>query len=173
VKEKLRSGELAFSGDVWPNFLYKDYKADANDAWVGLFRSAILITAYKFIFTSPSSVENETKATRSGNARIHGMNEVSLSSIAYTATQVLSIFRSSKYLNDKHTDSERFYHSVLDLFEDIEEQKEVLELKAWWDSQIFPGRRLVDTLPLKGTLAKIKARRKMIRERTLASNNSL
>lgn len=75
--------------------------------WVGLFRSQVLITvcrqyissqtgyansnlnqAYKFIFTSPSSVDKEVKATRSGNARIHGMTEVTLPSIAYTATQV-------------------------------------------------------------------------------------
>lgn len=45
--------------------------------------------AYKHIFTSPSSVEREPKATRSGNARIHGMTNVTPASIAYVATQVL------------------------------------------------------------------------------------
>jgi len=44
--------------------------------------------AYKHIFTSPSSVEKETKATRSGNARIHGMTKVTPASIVYIATQV-------------------------------------------------------------------------------------
>ena len=44
--------------------------------------------AYKHIFTSPSSVEKETKATRSGNARIHGMTRVTTASLAYVATQV-------------------------------------------------------------------------------------
>ena len=44
--------------------------------------------AYKHIFTSPSSVEKEPKATRSGNARIHGMTQVTPASIAYVATQV-------------------------------------------------------------------------------------
>ena len=44
--------------------------------------------AFKHIFTSPSSVEKENKATRSGNARIHGMTRVTLASIAYVATQV-------------------------------------------------------------------------------------
>lgn len=43
---------------------------------------------YKHIFTSPSSVEKEPKATRSGNARIHGMTHVTPASIAYIATQV-------------------------------------------------------------------------------------
>jgi hypothetical protein len=48
----------------------------------------IRLQAYKYIFTSPSSVEKEPKATRSGNARIHGMTRVTMPSIAYVATQV-------------------------------------------------------------------------------------
>jgi hypothetical protein len=44
--------------------------------------------AFKHIFTSPSSVDKEPKATRSCNARIHGMTRVTLPSIAYVATQV-------------------------------------------------------------------------------------
>ena len=44
--------------------------------------------AFKHIFTSPSSVEKETKATRSGNACIYGMTLVTTASLAYVATQV-------------------------------------------------------------------------------------
>ncbi|KAF7966160.1 hypothetical protein HWV62_39766 [Athelia sp. TMB] len=135
IKEQLRSGELSFSGDLWPSFVYENYKCDPGDLWTGLFRSSLLIRAYKFIFTSPSSAEKESKATRSGNARIHGMNEVTLPSIAYIATQVRFALSSSAVFtrNDVHTDSERFYHSILDLFEDTEEQEEVNNLKQWWD----------------------------------------
>ena len=50
--------------------------------------STHLVQAFKHVFTSPSSVEKEAKATRSGNARIHGMTQVTRSSIAYIATQV-------------------------------------------------------------------------------------
>ena len=60
-----------------------------------------LAQAYKHVFTSPSSVDKEPKATRSGNARIHGMTCVTLPSIAYIATQVRAHFSSltcvSKY----------------------------------------------------------------------------
>ena len=115
----------------------------------------LLIQAYKHIFTSPSSVEREPKATRSGNARIHGMTCVTLPSIAYVATQVSNFhFPSScqshldyNFLQvrfalssspvfsrtDLATDSERFYNSILDLFEDPDEQEEVNELMAWWN----------------------------------------
>lgn len=49
--------------------------------------------AFKHVFTSPSSVEKaDVKATRSGNAHIHGMFRVTPASIAYIATQVSSWF---------------------------------------------------------------------------------
>lgn len=108
IQEKLRTGELSVSGDQWPIFLYSGYKFIEDDPWKGLLRSAILVKvnhvrlvlpfhsqhrsfgcqAFKHIFTSPSSVEREAKATRSGNARIHGMTRVTPASIAYAATQV-------------------------------------------------------------------------------------
>jgi hypothetical protein len=34
---------------------------------------------------------------------------------------------------DTSTDSERFYTSVLELFEDVEENEEVNDLLAWWN----------------------------------------
>jgi hypothetical protein len=34
---------------------------------------------------------------------------------------------------DKISDSERFYNSVLDLLEDIDEQEEVRDLLVWWN----------------------------------------
>jgi hypothetical protein len=34
---------------------------------------------------------------------------------------------------DTSTDSERFYNSVLELFDDIEEREEVDELLVWWN----------------------------------------
>lgn len=107
VKQDLKSGEMMVTGDQWPIFLYRDYTYDAEDPWGGLFRSSILISvgpikpsrgstsahplvpqAFQYIFTSPSSVDKEPKATRSGNARIHGMTQVTPASIAYIATQV-------------------------------------------------------------------------------------
>lgn len=54
--------------------------------------------AYKHVFTSPSSVDKVTKATRSGNARIHGMTSVTHPSIAYIATQVRAFGTESVFL---------------------------------------------------------------------------
>ena len=72
------------------------------EEWSSRFRNFLLcpfftaltrtFKAFKHIFTSPSSVDQEPKATRSGNARIHGMHSVTKASIAYVATQVCSFF---------------------------------------------------------------------------------
>ena len=104
---------------------------------------------------SPSSVKREAKATCSGNAHLHGMTNVTAASIAYIATQVrvwsTNFCDASKYLKslcqvhfslssspvfcrlDTISDSERFYLSVLELFNDIEELNEVNDLLAWWN----------------------------------------
>ncbi|KAG2748148.1 hypothetical protein P692DRAFT_20875048 [Suillus brevipes Sb2] len=138
TKENLRSGKLLVCGDQWPVFLYAHHTYDAEDPWCGLLRSRLL--AYKHVFTSPSSVDREPKATRSGNARLHGMNSVTLASIAYIATQVRFALSSSSVFSrtDTATDSETFYHSLLDLMEDPDESKEVDELLVWWNRQVFP-----------------------------------
>jgi hypothetical protein len=215
IKSKLRAGDLTVPGDHWPVFLYTGALYNAADPWKGLLRSQILISvrcslpstahlshltasqAYKHVFTSPSSVESEVKATRSGNARIHGMTRVTPSSIAYIATQVryclstpvqVSVMRtlfqarfaltSSSVFSrtDTTTDSERFYGSVLQLFDDPEEKAEVDDLLVWWNryafamffdlaltilhSQIFPNYSSAQKPAAKNSaFAKIKERR--------------
>lgn len=52
------------------------------------FHYIVHYQAYKHVFTSPSSVDKEPKAMRSGNARLHGMGSVTIASMAYIATQV-------------------------------------------------------------------------------------
>jgi hypothetical protein len=104
TKQSLKSGETAVRGDQWPIFLYSGYVYDSEDPWNGLLRSEILVfvssfydkvlifnyfirQGFKHVFTSPSSVDKEPKATRSGNAYLHGMKSVTKGSLAYIATQ--------------------------------------------------------------------------------------
>ena len=106
---------MAVRGDQWPLLVYARHEFDPEEPWDGLFRSQPLvwvcahlfllpyllhsIQAFKHIFTSPSSVEKEVKATRSGNARIHGMTRVTTASLAYVATQVCLASKHIKSMN--------------------------------------------------------------------------
>ncbi|KAF8451070.1 hypothetical protein L210DRAFT_3500268 [Boletus edulis BED1] len=124
IKEKLRNGQLRVAGDQWPVFLYANYMYDAEDPWNGLLCSGILISAYKYIFTSPSSIDlKEPKATCSCNARIHRMHSVTKASIAYVATQAHFALTSAQVFSctDLLTDSEQFYNSILELLDDLDE----------------------------------------------------
>jgi hypothetical protein len=94
------------------------------------------------------------------------MTHVTPASIAYIATQVrtnsfpfipfkhtcqvylqtrFSLSSSSVFSRtDTSTDSERFYNSVLELFDDIEEREEVEELLVWWNRCALPTHHYCD-----------------------------
>ncbi|KAG1899724.1 uncharacterized protein F5891DRAFT_953484 [Suillus fuscotomentosus] len=173
TKENLRSGEMLVCGDQWPIFLYAHHIYDPEDPWSSLLRSRLLTCAYKHVFTSPSSVDKEPKATRSGNARLHGMNSVTIASIAYIATQVRFALSSSSVFSrtDTTTDSETFYHSLLDLLEDPEESQEVDELLTWWNRQIFPASSAARRpISANSALSKIRQRRIALKRAAVLDN---
>ncbi|KAG1796056.1 uncharacterized protein HD556DRAFT_1431511 [Suillus plorans] len=122
------------NSNQWSLFLYAGYVYDPEALWQGLLRSDILICGFKHVFTSPSSVEKEPKAMRSGNTYLHGMKSVMKGSLAYIATQVQFSLSSSSVFSctDMVTDSENFYHSILDLLEDPDKSEEVADLMTWW-----------------------------------------
>ncbi|KIJ10469.1 hypothetical protein PAXINDRAFT_86064 [Paxillus involutus ATCC 200175] len=165
TRMKLVNGQIQVAGDQWLIFLYTNYTYNAKDPWNGLLRSGLLISAFKHIFTSPSSVDQEPKATRSGNARIHGMQAVTKASIGYTRFALTSAQVFSR--TDLVTDSERFYCSIVELLEDPEEKDKVDQLLMWWNRQIFPLYSDLERLPSKDSvLARIRQKRTEYRERT-------
>ncbi|KAG1847225.1 hypothetical protein F4604DRAFT_1524998, partial [Suillus subluteus] len=111
TKEKIRDRDPDFlvTAYSWPAFLYTDYTFDSSNIEKGLFHSALLLKAFKHLFTSPSSAKevkgdgdgadaiivsqcrrsSESDATtRSHVANIIGMKMVTPRSIAYTACQL-------------------------------------------------------------------------------------
>jgi hypothetical protein len=55
--------------------------------------------AFKYVFTSPSSVDQAPKATRQGNAKLHNMTRVNIASLAYVATQVIIILHYGSFIH--------------------------------------------------------------------------
>ncbi|EGO04463.1 hypothetical protein SERLA73DRAFT_44198, partial [Serpula lacrymans var. lacrymans S7.3] len=138
---KLQSGETLITSDQWPLFLYAGLDYDSTDPWKGLLHNNLLVLAYKYIFLSPSSVNSNTEAyaTRSSNAHLHGMHQVTHGSIAYIATQVCFAFLIQLVFSctDTITDSEWFFNSILGLLQDPDEIEEVNDLIAWWNQYVL------------------------------------
>lgn len=90
---------------------------------------------------------------------------------------------------DTVTDSENFYHSILDLLEDPEESDEVGDLMMWWTrsvlfliklklqsntiySRVFPNSSSSQrSISKNSALSKIREKRAALREQTTASIN--
>ncbi|KAI6012831.1 hypothetical protein EDC04DRAFT_2870886 [Pisolithus marmoratus] len=144
TRMKLMNGEIQVPGDQWLVFLYADYTYDPEDPWNGLLCSGLLVSAYKHIFTSPSSVDQEPKATHSGNACIHGMRCMTKASIV-----------------------------IMELLDDPDESDEVDQLITWWNRQIFLLYTASEQLPSKNSvLARIHQKRAEYKELHDADNDS-
>ncbi|KAG1760336.1 hypothetical protein EDD22DRAFT_781333, partial [Suillus occidentalis] len=50
-----RTSDHIVSENSWPLFVYENYSFSSGDLEKGLFKSKILVQAFKAIFTSPSS----------------------------------------------------------------------------------------------------------------------
>ncbi|KAG1844356.1 hypothetical protein F4604DRAFT_1689115 [Suillus subluteus] len=72
---------------------------------------------------------------------------------------------------DTATNSETFYHSLLDLLEDPDEQGEVTDLLVWWNRQIFPTSSAAKrTLKINSTLSKIRQKRTALKGTTTSNS---
>ncbi|KAH9916549.1 hypothetical protein B0H21DRAFT_781955 [Amylocystis lapponica] len=164
VKVGLCIGELTVAADSWPSLMYRDNAYDPENPWKGLLRGKLLVTAFKHIFTSPTSVDDGSRATRAGNARIHGITSVTPGSIAYVATQVCFALSSAEVFSRSDTamNSAGFYDVLLELLTDEEDKEEINVLFAWWNHQVFPNSFAIQARVLTATsaLARIRAARR-------------
>jgi len=148
----------------WPAFLYDKYSADQDNLEEGLFKSTLLLQAFKAIFTSPSSakevagdgdganiIENNRRAMREFHlgkkvkthvAQIIKMRNVTPRSIAYVSCQLrfaLSSVTSWRSV-DGDFDYVPFWQHIVDFFERPPgriAQRKVDQLLAWWTRKVF------------------------------------
>lgn len=130
MRTRIREGDGNFTvtAQSWPIFCYAHCTCDINDVENGLFRGSLLVKvtlylssncqivmtsfgqAFKFIFTSPSSIaqdnlngtdgpppgkrsKKDRTTTRSNVALLIGLRTVTPCSIAYTAVQVRTLIK--------------------------------------------------------------------------------
>ncbi|KAG1813129.1 uncharacterized protein BJ212DRAFT_1275817, partial [Suillus subaureus] len=126
----------------FPAFLYDKYTANPNDLEEGLFKSRVLLQAYKAVFTSPSSakdiegdgdgidvIQNNRRANKSAfGVKVKKHVRFALSSV----TSWRSV--------DGDFDYEQFWQTIVDFFERAPgraAQRRVDVLLEWWTRKVF------------------------------------
>ncbi|KAG1733471.1 hypothetical protein EDB19DRAFT_1639685, partial [Suillus lakei] len=144
VKARIRerTTDYIISENSWPLFVYENYSVSSNDLEQGLFKSKILVQAFKATFTSLSStreadgdgnganiLENNRRAQRALNqVKVKMCVRFALSSISSWCTI------------DGDFDYEAFWNNIVDFFEDVPgpiAQRRVNKLLEWWTRKIF------------------------------------
>ncbi|KAI6095490.1 hypothetical protein F5141DRAFT_1068347 [Pisolithus sp. B1] len=108
----------------WPSFLYADGDYDPLRPAKGLFKGKYLVMAFRCIFTSPSSAQNELN---SGNVR-------------YWYGSICS----SWMIVDEDFNHEEFYHNIVDYFKLPSLPQKAVELNdllMWWNHYPAAGKR--------------------------------
>ncbi|KAG2127440.1 hypothetical protein BD769DRAFT_1357273 [Suillus cothurnatus] len=126
----------------FPAFLYDKYTANPNDLEEGLFKSRVLLQAYKAVFTSPSSakdiegdgdgidvIQNNRRANKSVfGVKVKKHVRFALSSV--TSWQSI----------DGNFDYEQFWQTIVDFFERAPgrtAQRRIDVLLEWWTRKVF------------------------------------
>ncbi|EJD46774.1 hypothetical protein AURDEDRAFT_39892, partial [Auricularia subglabra TFB-10046 SS5] len=152
---KLLKRQIKVKGENWQRFLYKDIgafdtnpKLLENDPWDGFMQNELLVMCFKHVFTSPSSADKENTdeavTVRSGNADLHGMDEVTIGSLAVSPadrSQLRFALSSAGAFSksDTNADVSGFYYTIYRLLSSPDEKVNVTQLLKWWNRRVFPA----------------------------------
>ncbi|EGO03223.1 hypothetical protein SERLA73DRAFT_149615 [Serpula lacrymans var. lacrymans S7.3] len=125
----------------WPRFLYSKYTDDSKNLEKGFLQGTLLLKAYKFIFTSPTSAR-DVKDNKCGPPSSPSQTSQTFTSQLHKGTSVQFALSNvgSPRSNDGNFDYILFHNNIVDFFEsppgpaaiaDIE------ELLLWWFWPLF------------------------------------
>ncbi|KAG1786639.1 uncharacterized protein HD556DRAFT_1248044 [Suillus plorans] len=154
TKEKIRDRDPDFlvTAYSWPAMLYLDYTFDSGNIEKGLFRSALLLKAFKHIFTSPSSAKEVDGDGDGADAIVASQRRRSSESDMTTRSHLrfsLSNVNSWQSI-DGDFDYYVFYNNIVDFFEvapGIDAQARIKELLKWWNRKVFGKTRAIPLTP--------------------------
>ncbi|KAG1785968.1 uncharacterized protein HD556DRAFT_1450170 [Suillus plorans] len=152
----------------WPSFLYKDGHYDPQNPAKDLFKGELLVKAFKRVFTSPSSTDEEQavdsvarsalgrnsgeRRTRRDVSTLLNMRSIQPRAIAYISVQLrfaLSSSGSWRVVDDEFNNQE-FYDNIVDYLElppTPEAAKEVDDILLWWNRKVFGRKHVSDYRP--------------------------
>ncbi|KAG6379161.1 hypothetical protein JVT61DRAFT_11601 [Boletus reticuloceps] len=151
--------DFLVTADSWPAFLYEGERYDSQKPTEGLFKNALLLKAFKHVFTSPTSAlktdivqkplprsekpqKRDERRTRRPVASKLGMTSISPRAIAYIAVQLR--FALSDCGSWRITDGEfnhcDFYNNIIAFFENTgtaDRKTTIQDILFWWNRQVL------------------------------------
>ncbi|KAG1857713.1 hypothetical protein DFJ58DRAFT_840571 [Suillus subalutaceus] len=151
--------EYIVSKNSWPRFLYENYSTNPSNLEHGLFKSKILVQAFKATFTSPSSAR-EADGDGDG-ADILENNRHARQALSQVKVKMYLIYKlwqvcfalsgvTSWRTMDGDFDYKMFWNAIVDFFENVPgpvAQHRVTQLLEWWTRKIFGRNHHEDLTP--------------------------
>ncbi|KAL4070120.1 hypothetical protein V8B97DRAFT_2024139 [Scleroderma yunnanense] len=124
--------------DCWPYFLHRNEHYNPKNPVKGLFKNALLVKAFKHIFTSLSSANFDSVPNDTDNRAQASTLEPSQSARKNLLQFTLLSCTSWHVINDNF-DYEALYYNITTFFEDCytEREEEIDELLLWWNYSFF------------------------------------
>ncbi|KAG1764183.1 hypothetical protein EV702DRAFT_982206 [Suillus placidus] len=147
-----RTSEYIVSENSWPLFLYENYSVDSSNLEEGLFKSKILMKAFKATFTSPSSAREAdgdgdgADILENNRHAKHALNQAKVKMCVRFALSRVTSWRTM----DGDFNYEMFWNNIVDFFEDVPgpvPQRRVAQLLEWWTRKIFGRNHRKDLTP--------------------------
>ncbi|TCD64622.1 hypothetical protein EIP91_003856 [Steccherinum ochraceum] len=131
VMQRIESGELRVTAEQLPSFLYPDdHPYDRANLYNGLFKSRVLVRAWRHNFTGPASALEALKKSNGPAclAKVYGLQHVTARTLCYIAAQVHVGLSSLEHWSviDGNFNLRDFYDSLVRLFEVFKRRPERL-----------------------------------------------
>ncbi|KAG2122365.1 uncharacterized protein EDB93DRAFT_1050063, partial [Suillus bovinus] len=147
-----RTVDYIVSENSWLLFLYEKYTVSYGNLEQGLFKSKILVQAFKAIFTSPSSAREADGDSDGADILKNNRLEIVTHHQSLTCNKVhfaLSNISSWRTIYGDF-DYEAFWNNVVDFFKDLPgpvAQSRVNQLLEWWTRKVFGNNHRQDLTP--------------------------
>ncbi|KZV89953.1 hypothetical protein EXIGLDRAFT_771237 [Exidia glandulosa HHB12029] len=137
--------------ELWPAFLYHNFKIYPHNVWRGLLKSNILVVTAQMLLHGPRALTPGAPIGGRSNAVLNDMSEMTIPTICYAATLLYFALSSDTEFQPVPAPGGFAYKAFYDgLKQHIESQPDERRqaLLAWWNARVFTqGQNVVATRP--------------------------
>ncbi|KAK0471656.1 hypothetical protein IW261DRAFT_1666963 [Armillaria novae-zelandiae] len=138
-RQQLCEGKIKVSYWELPSFLFDQSKVLPKDDLAGCMEGFVLVRTVKHLLTSDGIPSKLKGPTRPSIVKMYKIKKMTGRLIAYGACQAHYALSSldSWRCRDGKFDLQKFYSSIVDMYEDIPDDPWAVASLAWWNKEVF------------------------------------